>query len=52
MECINSAVDYSLGEALGEDIDVDATDSFPRNLRYLRIRVWIAAHQPLLSGFI
>ena len=42
VECIKQAAGYTIGEAVGEVIDVDSNDSYPRNIRFLRIRVCVS----------
>ncbi|OMO50603.1 Endonuclease/exonuclease/phosphatase [Corchorus olitorius] len=34
----------------GEVIDIDWMNVIPRNIRYMRVRIWIDPHKPLVSG--
>lgn len=40
-----------LGRVVGEVIWVDVDERPTRNIRYLRVRVWVNPEQPLVSGF-
>ncbi|KAI8017637.1 Uncharacterized protein LOK49_LG04G03106 [Camellia lanceoleosa] len=51
LECYTSEAGFCLGKAIGEVLQVDVDSLFPRNIRYLRIKVWINFEAPLLSGF-
>ncbi|KAI7993800.1 Uncharacterized protein LOK49_LG11G02620 [Camellia lanceoleosa] len=51
LECYTSEAGFCLGKAIGEVTQVDVDPLFPRNIRYLRIKVWISLETPLISGF-
>ncbi|KAF7150605.1 hypothetical protein RHSIM_Rhsim02G0226500 [Rhododendron simsii] len=40
-----------LGRAVGEVVRVDVDERPTRNIRYVRVRVWIDPEKPLVSGF-
>lgn len=40
-----------LGRAIGEVVHVDVDERPMRNIKYVRVRVWIDPEKPLVSGF-
>ncbi|CAL5361495.1 unnamed protein product [Camellia sinensis] len=51
LECYTYEAGFCLGKAIGEVLQADVDPLFPRNIRYLRIKVWIYLEAPLISGF-
>ena len=39
-----------LAAILGTVVQIDWSNVMPRNLRYMRVRVWIESNAPLLAG--
>lgn len=52
LEFQTPAVASALGSILGVCLSVDWSPEFPRNLRFMRIRVRIPIDSPLLMGFV
>ncbi|XP_028120282.1 uncharacterized protein LOC114317732 [Camellia sinensis] len=51
LECYTAEAGFCLGKAIGEVIQVDVDTVWPRNIRYLLLKVWICLEAPLISGF-
>ncbi|CAL5420923.1 unnamed protein product [Camellia sinensis] len=51
LECFTEEAGFSLGRAVGDVVKVDMDSLMPRNIRFLRIRVWVFLDKPLCSGF-
>ncbi|KAI8025792.1 Uncharacterized protein LOK49_LG02G00819 [Camellia lanceoleosa] len=51
LECFTEEVGFSLGRAVGEVVKVDTDSLMPRNIRFLRTRVWVFLDKPLSSEF-
>ncbi|KAI8010504.1 hypothetical protein LOK49_LG06G02451 [Camellia lanceoleosa] len=52
LECYIFEAGFCLGKAIGEVSHVDVDPHLPRNIRYLRIEVWICLEALLISGFL
>ncbi|KAI7995772.1 Uncharacterized protein LOK49_LG11G00670 [Camellia lanceoleosa] len=51
LKCFIEEAGFRLGKAIIEVCKVDHDTLMPRNIRFLRIRVWIPIDQPLISSF-
>ncbi|KAI8023918.1 hypothetical protein LOK49_LG03G00614 [Camellia lanceoleosa] len=51
LECFTEEAGVRLGRAIGEVVKVDIDSLMPRNIRFLRLRVWVSLDKPLISGF-
>ncbi|GMP98863.1 hypothetical protein CsSME_00046583 [Camellia sinensis var. sinensis] len=51
LECFTEEAGVSLGRAVGDVVKVDIASLMPRNIRFLRLRVWVSLDKPLISGF-
>ncbi|KAI8012263.1 hypothetical protein LOK49_LG06G02419 [Camellia lanceoleosa] len=51
LECFTEEAGVHLGRAVGDVVKVDIDSLMPRNIRFLRLRVWVPLDKPLISGF-
>ncbi|XP_028120845.1 uncharacterized protein LOC114318182 [Camellia sinensis] len=51
LECFTEEAGFSLERAVGDVVKEDMDSLMPRNIRFLRIRVWVFLDKPLRSGF-
>ncbi|KAI8003805.1 hypothetical protein LOK49_LG08G00095 [Camellia lanceoleosa] len=51
LECFTEEAGVSLGRAVGDVVKVDIDSFMPRNIRFLRLRVWVSLVNLLISGF-
>ncbi|GMQ06130.1 hypothetical protein CsSME_00050837 [Camellia sinensis var. sinensis] len=51
LECFTEEAGVRLRRAVGEVVKVDNDSLMPRNIRFLRLRVWVFLDKPLISGF-
>ncbi|KAI7998068.1 Uncharacterized protein LOK49_LG10G02488 [Camellia lanceoleosa] len=51
LECFTEEAGIRLGCTVGEVVKVDIDSLMPRNIHFLRLRVWVSLDKPLISGF-
>ncbi|KAI7996137.1 hypothetical protein LOK49_LG10G02396 [Camellia lanceoleosa] len=51
LECFTEEAGVRLGRTVGEVVKVDIDSLMPRNICFLRLRVWVSLDKPLISGF-
>ncbi|KAI8025733.1 hypothetical protein LOK49_LG02G00335 [Camellia lanceoleosa] len=51
LECFTEEAGFSLGRAVGEVVKVDIDSLMPRNIWFLRLKVWVSLDRPVISGF-
>ncbi|KAI8004367.1 Uncharacterized protein LOK49_LG08G00945 [Camellia lanceoleosa] len=51
LECFTEEAGVCLGRAVGDVVKVDIDSLMPRNIQFLRLRVWVSLDKPLISGF-